>query len=89
MSTDGTRAGTVFLYQGSPSWILVTITGAPTDGPYEMTIVGRDGTIRPAGVCHVSGGASTAGYQLYQPVSTVDSVHLIGPSGETLVADTA
>lgn len=85
-ASSGARTGTAFLYQGEPSWILVTITGAPADGRYEMLVVGRDGVVHPGGSCEVRDGDATAGYRLYRPVSDVAAIQLNGPGGVRLSA---
>jgi len=77
---DGTRAGSVFLYQGNPSWLLVSVTAAPADGAYRMTILDRAGSLHPAGTCRIAGRTGTAGYRLPVPVSNVAEVRLHAPT---------
>lgn len=77
---DGTQVGTVFLYQGNPSWVLVTVTAAPTDGPYLMVLLDRDGSSHAAGTCHVTNRTGTAGYRLPIPVSKIAEVQLRSPT---------
>jgi hypothetical protein len=90
LTTDaGAPAGTVFLYQGRPSWVLVSVTSAPVDGTYAMTVVGRDGTDRPVGACLVTRGAGTYGYQLPRPVADIAEVALSTPEGVRLTARVA
>jgi hypothetical protein len=74
----GTRTGTIFLYEGEPSWLLVDVQGVP-DGDYNMVIVDRDGIAHPSGVCTMSRGWGTYGYRLWQPVSEVAAIQLNGP----------
>ncbi len=53
----GAEAGTVFAYQGSPSWIYVTFRPAAPQGSYDVRLLTRDGrrlalrpfTARPGG----------------------------------------
>jgi hypothetical protein len=40
---EGAEAGSVFAYQGSPSWIYVTFRSAPPKGRYEVRLLTRDG----------------------------------------------
>jgi hypothetical protein len=75
-TVDGQSAGTVFLYQGNPSWLLVTVFAAPADGAYDVLVVDRNGGAHPAGTCQVTGGSGTAGYRLTLPVSNVAKVQL-------------
>jgi hypothetical protein len=87
LTTDaGTVAGTVFLYQGSPSWLLVNVTSAPNDGGYRLQLVGREGRSYAVGTCEVSGGTGTTAYQLKAPVDTITEVHMNGPGDTHLVA---
>jgi hypothetical protein len=51
------ETGTVFAYQGSPSWIYVTFRSAPPQGTYDVSLLTKDGrrlglrpfTARPGG----------------------------------------
>lgn len=87
LRTDtGASAGTVFLYQGRPSWVLVSVTSAPGDGRYDMVVVDRDGRSHAIGVCRVAQGSGTSGYELALPVSDVAAVALQGPDGVRLSA---
>jgi hypothetical protein len=53
----GAETGTVFAYQGSPSWVYVTFRSAPPAGRYDVRLLTRDGrrlalrpfTARPGG----------------------------------------
>lgn len=87
-ASTGAVAGTAFLYQGDPSWLLLSISGAPTDGPYEVVLVRDDGTRYGAGVCQVANGAGTTAYRLHIPVASIAAIEMTGPSGATLAAQT-
>jgi hypothetical protein len=90
LTTDaGAVAGTVFLYEGRPSWVLASVRAAPADGAYAMTVIDRHGVSHPVGVCPVARGHGTSGYTLYMHVADVAAVHLRGPGGEQLTARTA
>jgi hypothetical protein len=41
----GAEAGTVFAYQGSPSWVYVTFRSAPPQGRYDVRLLTRDGRL--------------------------------------------
>lgn len=86
LTTAGTRAGTVFLYQGSPSWLLVSVTAAPANGPFTMSVIGRDGQEYRAGTCQVTEGAATTGYQLAVPVKSIAAIEMEGPRSTRLTA---
>jgi hypothetical protein len=85
LSTDGgLDAGTVFLYQGRPSWMLVAIANAPANGAYRTVVTYAQGASRDAGVCHVAGGTGTTAYPLRAPAAQVAAVTLTAPDGTTL-----
>lgn len=87
LSTDAGRgAGTVFLYQGRPSWMLVAIADAPADGAYRTVVTYARGASRDAGLCRVAGGTGTTAYSLRAPVAEVAAVTLTAPDGTTLRA---
>jgi hypothetical protein len=72
----GEQSGTVFLYQGSPSWLLVSISAAPTDGRYEILVRDRGGALRMVGTCQLKNRAGTTGYRLDLPVAHVAEIQL-------------
>jgi hypothetical protein len=82
-------AGTVFLYQGNPSWLLLTISAPPSDGPYEILVVDRNGAAHPVGTGRVVDRTATAGYRLPLPVAEITQVqvHAAGPDGARLTAN--
>ncbi|GIF53910.1 zf-HC2 domain-containing protein [Asanoa iriomotensis] len=79
-------AGTVFLYQGRPSWMLVAIADAPVDGAYRTVVTYAGGASRDAGFCQVTDGTGTTAYPLRAPVAEVAAVTLTAPDGTTLHA---
>jgi hypothetical protein len=87
-TADGTVVGTLFRYQGEPSWLLVTIAGAPVDGPYDVQISYRDGSSYPIGTCQVADRAGTTVYRINRPLSSIAVVRMTGPAGVQLTART-
>jgi len=85
-TTVGSRAGTVFIYQGHPSWLVVSLAEAPVDGDYDMIVHDRDGVSYTGDVCEVEGGVGMDGYRLVRPVTDIASVELVGPGGVRLSA---
>lgn len=83
---SGSRAGTVFFYEGNPSWLMVSLFGAPVDGAYDMVVHDRDGASYTGDTCEVENGVGMDGYRLFQPVGAIASVELIGPRGVRLSA---
>jgi len=88
VTSAGAVVGTAFMYQGDPSWLLLSMSGVPADGPYDVTLVMDDGTRYAAGVCQVANGAGTTAYRLHIPVASITAIEMIGPSGATLAAHT-
>ena len=87
LTTDsGAAAGTVFLYQGRPSWLLAAVTSAPEDGSYDMVVTDRNGTEHLIGRCRVAGGTGTTGYRLPTPVADITAIALYGPDATRLTA---
>ena len=76
---NGDVVGNVYLYQGSPAWIMVAITAAPEPGSYAMDVVTVDGTRYPAGVCPVAGSVGTIGYSLPVPIGSIAAIELTRP----------
>lgn len=85
-SSAGEQSGTVFLYQGSPSWLLVSISSAPTDGRYEIRVRDRGGALRSIGACQVKDRSGTTGYRLDIPVAHVAEIQLAQDSQVRLTA---
>ena len=85
-TVSGATVGTVFLYQGNPSWLLVSMTAAPADGPYQVSIVGRGGGTYPIGTCPISNGAGTIAYRLRTQVASIAAIEMRGPNGVRLTA---
>lgn len=75
-TADARPAGTVFLYQGNPSWLLVTVTTAPADGAYSVLAVDRAGAAHAIGICQVINRTGTFGYQLGMAVAKVSEIRL-------------
>jgi anti-sigma regulatory factor (Ser/Thr protein kinase) len=82
----GEQTGTVFLYQGSPSWLLVSISSAPTDGRYEIRVRDRGGVLRSVGACQVKDRSGTTGYRLDIAVAHVAEIQLTQGSQVRLTA---
>jgi hypothetical protein len=76
LRTDtGVQAGHVFGYQGQPSWIFMTVNGAPS-GYYGVTLVTDDGRVHDLGWCTVRHGTASWGVAVDVPIRTVDHVEM-------------
>jgi hypothetical protein len=78
------RVGTVFGYQGQPSWVMVT-PQPPTreEGRFQVQAVTRDGRYLPLGDAVLGGAKGTWGGQLPVDLSAVHQLRFIGPDGQT------
>lgn len=86
VESSGRKAGHVFAYQGSPSWLFVELTAAPASGPYAIRLVTTDDRAVSAGVCRVTAGSGSYGRTIDLAVSAIRRVELVQPGNPTLVA---
>jgi Putative zinc-finger len=86
VAATGQKAGHVFAYQGSPSWLFVELTAAPASGSYAIRLVTTDGRTVDAGVCRVTAGSGSYGRTIDLAVSAIRRVELVQPGSPTLVA---
>jgi hypothetical protein len=78
-TASGTVVGHLFLYPGTPSWVMVALTAAPEPGSYTMFVLSTNGNRYPAGVCVVIDRAGTAGYPLPVPLAEIAAIELSRP----------
>jgi hypothetical protein len=86
--TTATRpnVGHVFAYQGSPSWIVVTLTAAPQSGTYRIQLVTTDDQTHDVGPCTVAGGTGSYGAAIDLPLYAIRQVELVKPGAPTMTA---
>jgi hypothetical protein len=82
---SGSAVGQVFAFAGRPSWVFMTVSGAPS-GDYVVSLVTRDGRSREIGECWVDEGRAAWGTTMTVPVGAVDRVEMRGEDGATLTA---
>lgn len=83
------RVGTVFGYQGHPSWVMVTLQpSVPEKGRFHVQVVTRDGRYLSLGDAVLGGAAGTWGGQLPVDLSAVHELRFMGPDGRTAFAAT-
>jgi hypothetical protein len=86
LEIDGTSSGNVFAYAGRPSWLFVTVDGAPP-GTYHVRLVGTDGQSQWIGTCTVRDGSGSWGTTVDMPIRSVDRVEMFGSGLPTMTAD--
>lgn len=86
LTSETTGSGTVFAYEGRPSWMFVTLADAP-DGTYHVRVVTDDGRSQWVGTCRVSEGAGSWGTTVTASIGSVARVEMYGERLPTMVAD--
>jgi predicted anti-sigma-YlaC factor YlaD len=82
---SGAHVGTVFSYDGSPSWVHIDVDPAHRAGLSKAVLVTNDGTRLPLGWFHLDSAGGAGGSIPVDPKS-VSVLRLSGPAGETLIA---
>jgi hypothetical protein len=83
------RIGTVFGYQGQPSWVMVTLQPPiQQEGRFQVQAVTRNGRYLPLGEAVLGGAKGTWGGQLPVDLAAVHQLRFIGPDGRTAFAAT-
>jgi hypothetical protein len=78
------RVGTVFGYEGQPSWVTVTLQPAPPAGRmFEVQVVTRDGRYIILGEVALGGDNEVWGSQIPVDLSAVSQLRFVGPEGRT------
>src|SRR5919108_2468155 len=83
------RVGTVFGYQGQPSWATVTLRSPiPAERRFQVQVLTRDGRYLAAGEAVLGGDHGVWGGQLPVDLSAVHELRLIGTDGRTVFTAT-
>lgn len=78
------RAGTVFGYQGQPSWMVVSVRPSiPDTGPLQVEAVTRDGRYLTLGKAVLGGGNRAWGGQIPVNLTDVQALRFLRPDGQT------
>ena len=80
-------AGHAFAYEGSPSWVWLTIDDAPSSGTYQVQVVTTEGRTVDVGECEIRDGKGSWGWTLRVPVSEIARVQLLRSGVPTMSAD--
>jgi hypothetical protein len=83
------RVGTVFGYQGQPSWVMVTLQPSLSEeNRFQVQVVTRDGRYLPLGDAVLGGARGAWGGQLPVDLSAVHELRFVGSDGRTAFAAT-
>ena len=85
-SGSGREVGHLFAYEGSPSWIFVTIASTPTSGSHTMQLVTKSGDERTLDECFLNAGGGSCGGEIDVPLSEILLIRLTKPGEPSLVA---
>ena len=79
-------AGTVFGYQGSPSWLWATVH-VPGAGPqrFNVQLITRDGRHLPAGTAVLGGTHDTWGAQIPMSLTNLAQLRFVAADGQTTI----
>ena len=83
------RVGTVFGYQGQPSWMVVTVQPwVPDEGQLQVQALTRDGRYLALGKAVLGGGNRAWGGQIPVDLSAVHELRFVRSDGQTAFAAT-
>jgi hypothetical protein len=83
------RVGTVYGYQGQPSWVMVTLQpSVPEEGRFQVQVVTRDGRYLALGDAVLGGAKGAWGGQLPVDLSVVHELRFVGSDRRTAFAAT-
>ena len=73
----GAETGTVFAYDGSPSWIYVTFRSAPPQGRYDVRLLTRDGRRLALRPFTARAGGTVWGSTIQVPIRQIQKLEFI------------
>jgi hypothetical protein len=83
------RVGTVFGYQGQPSWMVVTVQpSTPGTGQLQVQAMTRDGRYLALGRAVLGGGNRAWGGQIPVNLSDVQALRFLRPDGQAAFSAT-
>jgi hypothetical protein len=82
----GAETGTVFAYQGSPSWIYVTFRSTPPQGRYDVRLMTRDGRRLALRSFTARPGGTAWGSTIQVPIRQIQKLEFIRSNVPTMTA---
>jgi hypothetical protein len=83
----GAETGTVFAYQGSPSWIYVTFRSTPPQGRYDVRLLTRDGRRLALRSFTARPGGTAWGSTIQVPIRQIQKLEFIRSNVPTMTAN--
>jgi hypothetical protein len=82
----GGETGTVFAYQGSPSWIYVTFRSAPPQGRYDVRLLTKDGRRLALPPFTATRGGTAWGSTIQVPIQQIQKLEFMRSNVPTMTA---
>jgi len=82
--TQGHPIGQAFVYDGSPSWVFVSVDGSGTDGRYMVVCTGKHAGPVSWPVLRVTDGHGAVGWTAEGDVRGLDRVQIVNQAGHTV-----
>lgn len=70
-------AGHAFAYEGTPSWVFITLDSAPASGTYQVQLITTDDRTIDIGWCEVSSGEGSWGTTIDVPIHDISRIQLL------------
>lgn len=80
----GSLVGEVYVHQGSPSWMFMSLHGAPSSGTVMCELRLADGVTVPVGTAQVRDGVAQLARSVNVDVRQLSGAMLVAPGGSTL-----
>ena len=77
LSAGGAETGTVFAYQGSPSWVYVTFRSPPPQGHYDVRLLTRDGRRLALRPFNPTPGGTAWGSTIQVPIQQIQRIEFV------------
>lgn len=85
-TTEEPSVGHAFAYQGSPSWIFISLESAPKSGTYQVQIITTDHRTIDIGLCPVRNGKGSWGTAIQVQIRDVSRIQLLRTGVPTMSA---
>ena len=78
--------GHAFAYQGSPSWVFISLESAPSSGTYQVQLITTDHLTIDIGLCRVRNGKGSWGTAIQVPIRDINRIQLLRAGVPTMSA---
>jgi len=78
--------GHAFAYQGSPSWVFISVESASSSGTYQVQLITTDHRAIDIGLCGVTDGKGSWGTTIQVPIRDISRIQLVRAGAPTMSA---